>query len=180
MKQKIGGQKVSVSQAVAREDLISPIAAAADYADCYRFDLLAAKPIDARALQLALWSTQPWIVEKLLALRDLLVRPLGLQSGRPPAEEWVSQGERSRKLYTSGKLVDEQVITVDDKHLRFLVSIKTVSWPHTDQKRVLVTTAVYWHNFLGRLYFAAIRPVHGTVVSMSMTHILRKLTEEEK
>lgn len=174
MESRIMAKKVCVSQVIVQEDLISEALDKANHVDCYQFELEAAQALDARELQRKLWSTQPWLVEKLLAIRDCLVKPLGLMTGHPLTEEWLKQGKRSRKLYESGKLVDEQVISVDDKHLRFTVSMKTISWPQTMQKRVVVTTAVYWHNLLGRLYFAAIRLVHGQVVTMSMKYILRK------
>ena len=158
MESRIMAKKVCVSQVIVQEDLISEALDKANHVDCYQFELEAAQALDAKELQRRLWSTQPWLVEKLLALRNQLVQPFGLKTGRPPAEE----------------LVDEQVISVDDKHLRFMVSMKTISWPQTTQKRVVVTTAVYWHNLPGRLYFTVIRLVHGQVVTMSMKYILRK------
>lgn len=64
------------------------------------------------------------------------------------------------------------VLVGDDRHLKFTVSMTVVSLPQ-NKKQVIVTTAVHYHNLLGKLYFFCIRPFHGIIVPFTIKHILK-------
>lgn len=101
----------------------------------------------------------PPFVLKLLKLRDALVKPLRLKIGATFRDRIIERDE------------EEIIIGVQDKHLSFWVSVYCTQ-PHRGQQTAAITTAVKYHNFLGKCYFAAIKPFHKLIVG----YLFRKAT----
>lgn len=174
MKGKIKVCKGAINQDISLDDVITSKFYKADYIDVYIFELEAIKKLHAERLQRAMWSSQPAIVEMLMKLRNKIVKSFGLQCEKPPIEKWLEQGVQKYQLFETEKATDEMMLERDDKHLKFAVSIKTVSWQKDNKKQVIVTTVVHEHNFWGKLYFTLIRPFHGLVIKMTMKQVLRQ------
>lgn len=102
---------------------------------------------------------QPPFVQKLLAIRDALVKPLGLKTGATFRDRIIERDE------------EEIIIGSKDKHLSFWVSVYCTQ-PHRCQQTAAITTVVKYHNFLGKCYFAIIQPFHKLIVG----HLFRKAT----
>jgi hypothetical protein len=99
----------------------------------------------------------------LLAIRDQLVRPLGLKSS-------CSRG--AARFPVVAQSPGEVVVGLDDRHLDFRASLAIVPGAQ-DGAHLLVTTAVQRHNLLGRCYFALVRLPHRLLVPRWTAHAVR-------
>lgn len=122
-----------------------------DYADRITQTLRRAKPMTARDLFELIFVAYPKSAAWLLALRDRLVKPLGLQTGNHFAQMVLS--ETTRKIVLGQK----------DKHLDFYVVLECPS-PMGSWQDFHVSTYVRYHNFAGKLYFLGIRVFHVVLV----------------
>ena len=127
-----------------------------DYLDCYEASMPGAN--DPEATAKAVFRLPAW-VKGLLQLRNLLVKPLGLKTG-PAESEARTDGLPFRMLYRTGA---EIVMGETDRHLDFRVSV-LIRRPGAPDARVFASTAVRFHNALGRVYFFLIRPFHGLIL----------------
>ena len=120
--------------------------------------------LDARHAVEAMVARQPRWIGWLLALRNLLVAPLGLKTSG--ATEGVV-----RDLIGIFPVVSETperlVAGFNDKHLdfRLVVDVAPVDVaPEGPARSITATTLVLTHNWLGRAYLAVILPFHRLIV----------------
>ncbi len=123
----------------------------ADFADAFAVPLPAGASTDARDWSAAVGpaAVPPW-VRALMAVRTLLVRPLGLRTG--PAGLFPLHAAAA----------DTVVHGVDDRHqdFRLVLHVRPADAGH----ELVAVTVVRRHNALGRAYFALVRPFHARVV----------------
>lgn len=131
----------------------------AEHVDSLSATMVDGSPMTADILFERMFIQLPPFVLKLLKLRDALVKPLGLKTGTTFRDRIIERDE------------EEIIIGAQDKHLSFWVSIYC-SKPNRGQQTAAVTTAVKYHNLLGKCYFAAIKPFHKLIVG----HLFRKAT----
>jgi len=130
----------------------------AQFADAYALDMAPPK-LDARRAAERIMARSPRWIAALLALRNLVVAPLGLHTSPPsPAAGLGVLGIFPVLSQTPDRLV----AGFDDRHLDFRV-IVNVS-PRLERQRVTLTTLVLTHNRLGRAYLAAVLPFHRVIV----------------
>jgi hypothetical protein len=108
-------------------------------------------------------GTPEW-VHRLIGVRDRVMAPFGLQRQRRGAPEHIRIEPGLKmgpfRLLTVGD--DEVLCGDDDKHLDFRTSFAVR--PAASGTEGVCTTAVRFHRPAGRLYFAAIRPLHHLIV----------------
>ncbi len=131
----------------------------AEHVDSLSATMVDGSPMTADILFERMFIQLPPFVLKLLKLRDALVKPLGLKTGATFRDRIIDRDE------------EEIIIGAEDKHLSFWVSVYC-SKPYCDQQTVAVTTTVKYHNFLGKCYFAVIKPFHKFIVG----YLFRKAT----
>ncbi|WP_084297724.1 DUF2867 domain-containing protein [Sporolactobacillus laevolacticus] len=68
----------------------------------------------------------------------------------------------------------EILLGEDDRHLDFRVSI-LMDEVH-ELKYVTISTVVFFHNRLGRLYFFVIERFHKAIVSAMLKNMIRQIT----
>ena len=102
----------------------------------------------------------PKPVACLMALRNAIVKPLGLKAGG---------GFRELVSERNG---EEIILSKNDKHLNFQVGIYC-SKPEDGWQDASVTTAVKFNNFLGRLYFIGIWIFHKLLVKSLFSKAVR-------
>jgi hypothetical protein len=71
------------------------------------------------------------------------------------------------------KSATETVLSMDDKHLLFYLSIQ-VKEQGENRKTVIATTLVRFHNALGKCYFIVIFPFHKVVVKSMLKYVIKK------
>ena len=126
-----------------------------DVADSFTVVLPPGASTDVEVWRRRLFASPPAIVQRLLRLRDVLVRPLGLRtaSGDDPLEGFPVLGRGE----------DEVLMGLDDRHLDFRVSLRLLQSGGAAESLQLTTTVTF-HGAPGRLYFALIRPFHRRIV----------------
>jgi hypothetical protein len=132
-------------------DLLAEHAGRVDYADAW-----AAPIADGESGSPADWAHAivafPPTVDKLMRLRDALVRPFGLATMMDQDLPYTGF-----PLLAEGE--GEAVLGADDKHLNFRVGVDT----HSGQ--VTFTTTVTVNNRLGKVYWAFVRWCHPVLVA---------------
>jgi hypothetical protein len=146
----------------------------ADFHDCYE---TAIGPTDesALALYLRVAATTPAWVNTLMALRNRIVRFVGLKNlghlgdfkaGKTAGDYRV--GDRVG-IFSIRYLSEQEVILGDsDKHLNVEVSVCKL------QDRVAVSTVVHTHNMLGRFYMLFVAPIHRRIVPATLRQLKRQ------
>ena len=161
---------------IPRESLITNIFSHVDYADSYRVQLPAGAPHDIDALTYDALSAAPRWIHTLMALRDRIVRVVGLKTtprnqgdlARTPLQPSAALGI----FRVFARSADEILLGEDDRHLDFRVSVLCQSDGAADW--VIVSTVVRFNNWLGRAYFLPVRPLHRLIVPAMLRSALRR------
>ena len=136
-------------------------------ADAFAITLPAGAPTDARELaQRALAGRAPW-VDRLMALRDALVRPFGLKTSRQLSADRSEGVARIGIFRVYEASADEVVLGEDDAHLDFRLSVRRSA------NQLVAVTVVHCHNLLGRSYIRLIAPFHRAVVRSALARAAR-------
>lgn len=154
----------------------------ANYTDAFEGLFSTHKPITADDIMIAFWTSSPKWVDKLFALRDWIVKPFGIQGGHDRNKEQFENAIRNfgscRFIETVDKSDSETVISADDKHLKMYFSIQTKK-TNNQQQKLVASTVVHFHNWLGRAYFYIIFPFHSIVVKRMMKYSITQLLSEK-
>lgn len=122
----------------------------ADYHDT--FVLKSRKPAEQiipKELIKKIFNHSPAWLSFLMKVRNILVKPLGLETGKVlKTEDCIIEDTEN-----------EAIMRKDDKHLLFYVSITKIGNDLID-----ITTVVQYHNALGKTYFFFIKPFHKMIV----------------
>lgn len=143
--------------------------AGASFHDCYALEVPGpARPALAYFLEAA--RSSPAWVERLMALRNRLVRLVGLKDlgglgGIDPARSPDSYrpGDRVGIFTMIANGEDEALLGDDDRHLRVVLSVHRQAVAGGAAQRVSLTTVVHVHNALGRLYMLPVAPLHRRI-----------------
>ena len=96
---------------------------------------------------------------RLLALRNLVVRPLGLKTR-------VEAGERFGMFPVVASSPERVVLGFDDWHLDFRIVVDVVAG-----RSVTLTTLVKRNNWAGRAYLALVMPFHKRIVLATLARV---------
>ena len=143
-----------------------PALPGADWGDCFEVRSSNAGLTAETAARRA-FETMPRWVSRLMALRNLLVKPFGLK-GDPEA---ASAGAPRVGMFPVIRSTPTQcVLGFDDRHLDFRIVVETQALPETGTA-VRMMTLVKRHNRLGRVYLAAIMPFHKLIVATTLSRV---------
>jgi hypothetical protein len=147
-----------------------------DYGDAYAVALPSG--VSAPAFAEAVFASPPRWVAKLMALRNAIVRPLGLiatRSGFAHAAAVANgTGERICVFPVLAAAPDEVLLGLDDRHLDFRISVRVLD--EGCEHLGVLTTLVRFHGALGRAYFVPGRPAHRLIVPTMLRSAARRLT----
>ncbi|MGB7244990.1 MAG: DUF2867 domain-containing protein [Sulfitobacter sp.] len=128
-----------------------------DFMDCYCVDANLTAPAAAQII-----VEFPGWAKGLLALRNLVTRPIGLKNEGPA-------GTRKIGIFPVESETDTQVIAgFNDRHLNFRVCVLA------EHGKVYLATWVHPHNIGGRLYLAAIMPFHIAISRNALVRVARQ------
>ncbi|MFD1982172.1 DUF2867 domain-containing protein [Mesorhizobium newzealandense] len=131
--------------------------AGAQFADRYALITEGLALTAISAAERALGRTPRW-VGRLMALRNLAVRPFRLKTGLEPA---VLPDGRIGIFPLISQVPGKVVLGLDDRHLDFRVLVE-VRELGMGRQEVAASTVVKTHNWLGRAYLAIVKPFHGS------------------
>jgi hypothetical protein len=147
-------QVYEVAPAVDANALLS----GAQFADAFRIDI-GDRDFDARRVAERMMARQPRWAEALVALRNLLMAPLGLRTsgaGLVPPSDMIGI------FPVVSETPDRLIAGFNDHHLDFRVVVDVTALG--DVRQVTATTLVKTHNWFGRTYLAIIMPFHRLIV----------------
>lgn len=150
-----------------------------DYVDSYAATIARqGRPLTFAELGQAFFASPPAWVMALFALRNALVKRIGLKTpdatqARPQAYE---VGERLGLFKVLAKNEHELILGEDDKHLNFRVSLFIGHPPGGPDPELAVSTVVIFNNWLGRLYFFVVQPFHQIIVPTMLEGMVRQTT----
>lgn len=148
-----------------------------DYSDAYAVVL--PPSVSARGFAVAVFASSPRWVSKLMALRNSIVRPLGLVATPSALAQAAAAanrtGQRIGIFPVLAEAPDEVLLGLDDRHLDFRISVRALDDGRT--RLGIVTTLVRFHGVLGRAYFVPVRPAHRLIVPAMLRRGARLLSE---
>ncbi len=121
----------------------------ADFGDAFAIDVRNAT-LDAPEATRRVFAGQPGWIAKLLAIRNILVKPLGL---KPGADRNLPASGRVGIFPLVSSSSERVVLGFDDTHLNFRIIVDVKALDETTH-RVTATTLVHRNNMLGRVYLA--------------------------
>ncbi|OKO73084.1 DUF2867 domain-containing protein [Bradyrhizobium sp. NAS96.2] len=154
-----------------RVDEITPnvdsdaLLAGAQFIDAFR--IATTDPgLDARHATEAMVARWPRWFEWLIALRNLLVAPLGLKT--TGATEGVDR-DMIGIFPVVSETPERLVAGFNDKHLDFRLVVDIA--PAGSARSITATTLVLTHNWFGRAYLAVIMPFHRLIVPVMLRKV---------
>lgn len=143
------------------------------FQDCHIVEV--DRPTTVNQVIPAFFGATPAWVDRLMALRNSMVAPLGLKTGPlgpcPPPPYGVGQ---AIGLFRIMEISDAEVVFgEDDRHLDFRVTLTLLPG-----NRLAIATRVETHNGLGRLYLAVVKPVHRVIASAMARRTARLLNDQ--
>lgn len=147
-----------------------------DYADAFAARLPGNWHEDVDALTLSVLTTGPRWVAWLLRLRDLLVRPLGLETAGVSTVQTVSSiqpGGKVGMFPVLARTSDEIMVGKNDRHLDFRASVLVKG--KDGAKWVVVSTVVHFNNGLGRVYFLPVSFFHRLIIRSLLSRAIAAL-----
>ena len=127
-----------------------------------------------------LFGRMPAWAKQLLALRNIIVAPLGLKEASEEAVAGSSPGSPRIGIFpVVSNAVNEIVLGFDDRHLDFRVVVDTFALKE-GTTRVGVQTVIRRHNFSGRAYLALILPFHKVIVRSSLRRFAEDASKESR
>jgi hypothetical protein len=159
------------------EDAVRPIAVTpptdsanvlplADFSDAFAIDVQNAT-VDAPQATRRAFAGQPGWIAKLLAIRNILVRPFGLKAG---ADGTLSASRRVGIFPVVSSSPERVVLGFDDTHLNFRIIVDVKILDETT-RRVTATTLVHRNNLFGRVYLATVMPFHKLIVPRMLARV---------
>lgn len=136
----------------------------ADYSDTFQKMRLRKPALNPEELMRRVFTCPPAWIYVLMKLRNILVKPFGLKTGK--LEDRLPEMIRARNDR-------EIVIGMEDTHLNFYVSLWCSSLQNGCQM-LAVTTVVRYHNTWGRMYFLCIKPIHRILVKSLLNKSLKQ------
>jgi hypothetical protein len=133
-------------------------------------------------LLVGFWTDMPAWVIFLFKLRNLLVRPFGLNNEARDISKFaaaIRNGASDSLMSVTDKTDKETVLYLNDKHLGAYLSVYVEQLERDNQQRIVVTTLVKFHKRFGKLYFFVIYPFHCIIVKQQVKRIVKKLLKKE-
>lgn len=155
------------------------------YVDSYQFEIIDSNNLSIDELAQMILSSDPPKWEKaLLRMRDSIVGLFGLKTAEtseaPKTKSDPARYEPGDKIGlfpVTDRSESEIVMSLDDKHLVFRVSLLKRRLQTPPIYSVHMTTIVQFHNIWGRIYFLPVKPFHQIIVKQSLTRFLKRHKE---
>ncbi len=138
-----------------------------DYEDAFAVKLYRTD-ISIENIYLNVFGHTPRWINKLLELRNKMVKPFGLKTNSEEMKkENLKVGEKAGIFKIYAIYENEIIAGEDERHLNFRVSVLR------DKKMLTMSTLVQYNNWLGKLYFFIVKPFHKIVVKSMLKSAVR-------
>lgn len=163
------------SVALPEESLIVRLYPSPGLADAYAISLPPDAPLDIETLARLLLEKPPYWFRGMLACRDAMVKPFGIQTSVQLRKKLMASGMAHIDFFPLLSVEgNELIIGENDSHLDFRASVLVRNRQADDKREVVMTTVVHCHNLTGRLYIRFIAPFHRRVVCSMLSRAADK------
>jgi len=140
------------------------------------------KTISVEEVAKAFFLMEPpgWI-SMLFKIRNRIVGVFGLKTtdgdgAKQPSEFKLEVGQKIGFSKVYSKSANEVIFGEDDKHLNFRVSL-FLDQQSPGENNIVISTAVQFNNWLGRLYFLPVRPFHALIVKSMLRGVAKEISK---
>lgn len=145
------------------------------YIDAYQSTFISESEVTVEQMTVAFFYKSPQWINSLFKFRNYIVKSFGLKGSivdvRQIKHSTVKVGQ-SFGLFKVFEMNEREIVLgEDDKHLNFRISIYLEQ--QENQSNLIISTAVYFHNMFGKMYFLLIKPFHKGVVKTMLIKMLR-------
>ncbi|MCE2706180.1 MAG: DUF2867 domain-containing protein [Proteobacteria bacterium] len=161
------------------QSILSADALNADFSDSYQL-ISVSNRLDVLDIYILMVNNTPKWINQLLFLRNKIMLLFGLKDVKHLGG--LSQTKYENRSNLIGTKLDifeistysrnEMTLILNDKHLDIKMSILNRYDNNSQKNTVIISTLVYFNNFLGRFYMLIITPFHKIVVKRLLSNIL--------
>ena len=154
------------------DSVLAPLYVGADLLDAFAIRLPAGVDDDLEALARAGFERPAGWIRALTRVRDAVMATVGVKSSRAIGAAAAARGPVIGYFPLLSKSAGELVVGEDDRHLDFRVAI-LLRTGAAGGRELVVVTVVHCHNWLGRMYLAAITPFHRVIARANLEQAAR-------
>ncbi len=150
------------------------------YADAYQASFTNSNKVTATHVVKSFITATPSWVLWLMKIRNAVVKLFGLKAPKvKDIEESINnfQGKVGDSFAGSFKVLavkEGEILTGEaDKHLDFCLSF--IIQERGSSYQIRLVTVVYFNNWLGRLYFLPVKPMHKLIVISLLKRMVKEL-----
>lgn len=153
---------------ITSDELIGQLPQSMDYLDAFSIQIPSTYQIGGVAMVRLFFDSIPWWTKALLGIREWTVRWIGLKTtqdvdlAKELAQFEGKPGDSIGLFQVLGRSEQELMTGESDKHLDFWLSF--IGRPSEEAFEMKLATAVVFHGWLGRWYFAPVKPLHRIIV----------------
>ncbi|MBX2874177.1 MAG: DUF2867 domain-containing protein [Saprospiraceae bacterium] len=168
--------------AISANELIGQLPEDLHYADAFAIKVPAEYRIGPVGMMCLFFDSIPAWTKALLAIRETLVGWIGLKTATgidmaKELEEFQGQeGQAIGLFHVMGRGEEELMVGESDKHLDFWLSF--IASDDRECFEMKLATAVVFNGWLGKLYFAPVKPLHRLIVPAVLKRMARNLMED--
>jgi hypothetical protein len=141
-----------------------------DYFDSFVVEISSHPDFTVDEAVTSVFSLPEWVTS-LLKLRNIIVKPFGLETdgktSKPDA--YYSIGSKAIYFTVINRNDSEIVMAEDDKHLNFRTSV--LVYKNAAETNIQLTTIVHYNNSLGKVYFFFVKPFHRLIMRSLLSQI---------
>jgi hypothetical protein len=170
-----------MSYTIPKNSIINKSIKKLDYYDSFELVLPNPENYSVDYLTTKLFSTLPGWINTLMSIRDAIVGPLGLRTGKDKPVENVDKDVKYEAGSNAGYFTilirneNEIILSGDDKHLYFRISVLKEDCENENIK-IHLTTIVIYHNIFGKIYFFFVKPFHRLIVKAMLNQLKKAET----
>lgn len=160
---------------IPQQSLVHTVVKSIHYSDSYKAEFRTLRTVQVKDMMRFLLNYNPKWVQWLMYIRNLLVKPLGLQTDADEAPILsISKGNKA-SVFEILECTDEEVVLYyADKHLDASLSVMLNKLHH--QHEMIVTTTVHYNNNLGRVYFFFVKPFHILIIKTMIIQMIKQFS----
>ena len=154
-----------------------------DYTDAFYCKFNCSHPVSIDDVIHAFFDSAPSWVHHMFTIRDVVASKLGLKTiSRKEREQMrksfsIQPGNSIGLFKVLSKSEEEVIMGEDDKHLNFRVAFLLNALDAESYALHFITT-VKIHNWLGKLYFLPVKPMHALVVKSMMKGTVKRIVKQ--
>lgn len=168
--------------AIVTDELIGQLPQDLHYEDAFAIQVPMEYEISPVGMMKLFFDSIPTWTKALLGIREALVGLIGLKTakGLDMAKELEDfKGEEGQAIglfRVLGRGAEELMVGESDKHLDFWLSF--IGRRTSGNFEMKLATAVVFNGWLGRLYFAPVKPLHRLIVPAVLKRMARNLMRD--